>query len=398
MILLDLLALIAFGLALIPFYLYFRNIFIYREPDTTLLNTPPKVSPKVSILIPARNEEKSIGPAIESCLQSEVAVLEVLVLDDHSSDQTGVIVHQLVERDRRVKLLTAPPLPANWCGKQFACFQLSQNAQYDLLLFMDADVRLSKDCLSRLTAYFIRNRCDLLSGFPAQETKSFVEKLVIPLIHFVLLGFLPIWTSRKKNNPSLAAGCGQLFLTSKHSYQKMGGHEQIKYSRHDGITLPQAYRRAGLKTDICDVTTLATCRMYRSAKEVFFGFAKNACEGFAKMPLLLFMTIVFFIGQIFPAIILLGLIFQWVDIIPESTINDEPISSQVNQLTTSGQSTFIIALLLSYSIRFHAVYRFQQSWLGAIFHPLGISILLSIQWYAITMKWFGKPIGWKGRS
>ena len=126
-----------------------------------------------------------------------------------------------------------------------------------------------------------RRPVGLLSGFPHEETGSWLEKLLIPLIHFILLGFLPLGRMRLSKSPAFAAGCGQLFIAQRSAYESAGGHAAIRSSLHDGILLPRAFRRAGQTTDVFDATNLAECRMYRSAKEVWLGLLKNAGEGMA---------------------------------------------------------------------------------------------------------------------
>jgi len=353
-------------LAAFPTALYFVNLLFYRPPRS--IGTP---LPAVSVLIPARNESLSIRAAVESALASEGIELEVIVLDDHSEDDTASIVRSIT--DDRVRLESAPPLPDGWCGKQHAWYQLSKLAKYDVLCFVDADVRLSRDGLAKMVTFLLRSKAELVSGIPRQETGTFLERLVIPLIHFVLLGYLPMIGMRLSKWASFGAGCGQWFVTHRTSYEAIGGHSAVKTSLHDGITLPRAYRRAKLKTDMADVTELATCRMYRTGREVWYGLAKNAREGMAAPALILPFTFMLFGGQVFPII---------------GVLISDGISQQL----------FLIALALTYLLRFDAAWRFQQSCWGAILHPLGVLVLLMIQWYATFRHWIGRPIGWKGRS
>ena len=120
---------------------------------------------------------------------------------------------------------------------------------------------------------------DLVSGIPRQETETLMEKMVIPLIHFILLGFLPLGGLRRSRNPAYAAGCGQLLMARRTGYEAAGGHAAIAASLHDGITLPRAFRTAGLRTDLCDLTEVATCRMYRNAAQVWSCWRVNATRG-----------------------------------------------------------------------------------------------------------------------
>ena len=176
---------------------------------------------------------------------------------------------------------TAPPLPQGWCGKQHSCAALAGHASAPLLVFMDADVRLAPDALARMANFMVEQDVALASGVPRQELGTAWEKILIPLIQFVLLGFLPIARMRRSVEPAYAAGCGQLFIARADDYRACGGHGAIRASLHDGIQLPRAFRRHGFKTDLFDATTLATCRMYHTAREVFSGLGKNAIEGLA---------------------------------------------------------------------------------------------------------------------
>jgi hypothetical protein len=310
--------------------------------------------------------------------------LEVIVLDDASTDSTAALVRDIARTDARVRLESAPPLPPGWCGKQHACFVLSGLARHDLLVWIDADVRLAPDALSRMSAFMQQHPAvGLLSGFPRQETGTFAERLLIPLIHFVLLGFLPLEMMRQSLNPAFGAGCGQLFMARRESYQRAGGHAAIRASLHDGITLPRAFRKAGIATDLFDATDLASCRMYRSGKETWLGLAKNATEGIAAPRAIVFWTLVLLGGQVMPLILLVAVAFH-----PRRPLPPLHIAA-----TTS----CIAAVVLSMCIRVESCVRFKQSWLSALLHPLGIIALLTIQWHALGRLLLGKPSTWKGR-
>lgn len=382
--------------ALIPAILYALNVRLYRVPS----RAPDwqSVLPPVSVLIPARNEERSIGAALEAVLDSRGIEFEVIVLDDHSEDQTAAIVQRFANRDKRVRLEQAPPLPADWCGKQHACFKLARLARYDVFAFVDADVRLAPDGLARMVGFLQASTAELVSGFPRQETGTFLEKLVIPLIHFLLLGLLPMGWMRRSTHTSYAAGCGQLFVAKRKSYEAIGGHAAIKHSLHDGITLPRAYRRAGFITDVCDATALATCRMYRSAREVWFGFSKNAREGLASTKLILPITIILIAGQVLPLLMLMYFVVRFAQWVLEQPDLDLLMRVFEHSGASIGLTLSSLATIASYYPRIDAVKRFRQSPLGALLHPLGIVVLLAIQWNVLFRAAFGKPNGWKGRS
>ncbi|MBX7165205.1 MAG: glycosyltransferase [Pirellulales bacterium] len=366
-------AAIACCLAVVPAMVFLRNLGLYRVPAVIAAD----VQPRVSVLIPARNEEPSIGAAVESALASRGVVLEVIVLDDHSTDRTAEIVDHIAARDSRVRCVSAPPLPDGWCGKQHACSRLAELAAHDWFVFVDADVRLAPDGLARAVAFVERQGVGLASGIPRQETGTALERLVLPLIHFLLLGYLPLWRMRRSRHPAYAAGCGQLFVTDRVSYRRAGGHAAIRASLHDGITLPRAYRSAGLGTDLFDATPLATCRMYRSAAQVWSGLAKNATEGLAAPGLIAPITVLLVGGQIVPPILLLLGVF-----------------GRFDPLTTLVAAAGTVAAYLPRAI---GVRRFGQSFWGACAHPLGVALLLAIQWWAFGLWLVGRRTAWKDR-
>jgi len=371
------LTLISLTLALIPALVFRANLRAYAPPPVP---DPDAKLPPVSVLIPARNEESAIGAAVRAALNNRGLEFEVVVLDDHSDDRTAAIVEELADVDDRVRLISPPDLPAGWCGKQHACWVLAQEARHPLLVFLDADVRLAPDALARMAAFVEATGADLASGIPHQETVGLLEKLVIPLIHFILLGFLPIRRMRRSPHPSFSAGCGQLFIARASAYHRCGGHAAIRDTLHDGIKLPRAFRASGFKTDLFDATDVATCRMYRTALEVWFGLAKNAGEALAAPAMIGPMTAILLGGQVLPVILLaLGLV-SW------------PHTYPVWQLGLSA-----LATAAAYYPRLAASYRFRQDLLGAILHPIGILLLVSIQWFAFFRHALGRPSTWKGR-
>ncbi|MCU1293126.1 MAG: hypothetical protein JWP08_1976, partial [Bryobacterales bacterium] len=297
--LLSILVWSAFVLAAIPAVLFAINVFLYQRPGAV----SPSQRVPVSILIPARDEERTIERCVEAALRSRNVDLEVIVLDDHSVDRTAAIVKQQAARDARVRLESAPPLPPGWCGKQFACSVLASLARNQTLCFIDADVRLSPDGLARMVSEMQARDAALISGFPWQETHTALEQLLLPLMHFLLLGFLPILGMRRSVHPSFGAGCGQIFVADRAAYFLAGGHAAIKNSRHDGITLPRAFRRAGLMTDLCDATPAASCRMYMDSREVWQGLLKNATEGIASPSRIIPFSFLLVLGQVMPVVL-----------------------------------------------------------------------------------------------
>jgi hypothetical protein len=368
------------ALAVLPFALSLSNLALYRRPQRHRAGDPVAAVAVggVSIVIPARNEESSIRAAVESALASLDVPLEVVVVDDQSEDRTPAILRELADRDPRLRVVSAPPLPAGWNGKQHACAHGASVASHDLLVFVDADVRLSPDALARIAAFVESSGADLASGVPRQETGSFLERLVVPLIHVVLLGYLPMIGMRRSVRPSFAAGCGQLFAARRDAYRAVGGHGAVRRSRHDGVSLPRAFRRAGRSTDLFDATPVALCRMYRSAREVWDGFAKNALEGMAAPAAIGPWTVLLAGGHVLPFVLLA--------VAPSGAV-----------APATGVAA-VAAALMVLSMRLILAWRFRQSVLGAVLHPVGVAVLLAIQFFALARASAGRPTAWKGRT
>jgi Glycosyl transferase family 2 len=380
---------LAFCCATVPAALWVWNMLLYREPEAgrcaemghCVLPDP------VSVLIPARNEERVIAASFDSLLASRGVQIEIVVLDDSSTDRTAEIVHNFAERDPRVRLESSPPLPGGWNGKQHACHALAGMAHFDVLCFLDADVRLAPDALVRMSAFLMHSGSDLVSGFPRQETETPLEWLLLPLIHFVLLSYLPLAGMRALSAPGLAAGCGQFLMVRRDAYRKTGGHAQIRATMHDGLLLPQLFRRHGLRTDIADLTHLATCRMYHNASEVWHGLAKNATEGMASPARILPFTFLLFCGQILPLLLAVPLLFHGA------------LGQVAPRLYSSlGESLVLAALAASFVPRLLSVWKYRQPLASACLHPLGVAVLLAIQWYALLRKIAGQQVTWKERA
>ena len=374
----SLLTVTALLLAAIPALLTLFNLKVF-------LPAPEQVGrmnkPAVSVLVPARNEAAAIEPCVRAILASRDVELEVVVLDDASTDGTDAIVRQLAEQDARVRLIRGRPLPSGWCGKQHACAQLAAAATHETWVFLDTDVLLSTDAVRRCVAFLDASQASLVSGFPRQVTGSFLEWMLLPLIHFVLLGFLPIARSRMDNSPGLAAGCGQLFITRRGDYLRAGGHTAIRASLHDGIKLPRAFRRVGLRTDIFDATDIASCRMYTRSLDVWKGLSKNATEGIGSPATIVPFTILLAGGQMLPWVLVAwGLATGWQGW-PAWTV-----------------AAAVVAVALSSLPRILAAGRFHQSVTSVLAHPLGILVFLAIQWVALGRRLLGLQTSWRGRS
>ncbi len=363
------LALLSLLLAAIPCGLFLANLREYRPLPRSALR-----SRGMSLLIPARDEEANIAAALASALKSAGVELEVIVLDDHSTDATAEIVNGLAARDPRVRLIRSAKLPVGWCGKNFACQQLADAATHPVLIFMDADVRVSGiDSLARVADFLKESGVALVSGVPLQTTGTWMEILIVPLIHFVLLGFLPLRRMRATTDPAFAAACGQILAVDRDAYRSSGGHSAVRDRIHDAVALTRNFRAHGLRTDLFDATDSFACRMYSDAAQVWNGFAKNAHEGLGSRALIVPATIVLLGGQVLPFILMAT-------------------------AARAAHVAAVVAVICAWLPRLLAAKKFHKPMIGAALHPLAIAVLVLIQWHSLICRALGKRVMWKTRS
>ena len=231
--------------------------------------------PRVSVLIPARNEEANIGACIEGFLAQKYNNFEIRVLDDQSTDRTGSIIQQFSERYAEVRAMQGEPLPSGWMGKNWACHQLSQHADGDILIFTDADNRPAPNAIASTVAYMQRFELGLLSAFPEKVTGTLAEKLVVPVVDMFVYAGLPLWLTYFSRFPSLAAASGLWIAFTREAYRRVGGHQSVSNQIVEDVELSRLAKKKGIKILTSAGTGVVCCRMYHSFNEVWRGFSKN---------------------------------------------------------------------------------------------------------------------------
>ena len=340
----------------------------------------PDAGPVLTICIPARNEERNVEAVVRGALANADVPLEVLVYDDQSSDRTPAILAALRGEDARVRAVGTEPLPAGWNGKQWGCERMGQAARGQWLLFTDADVRFTPDCFARALAEAARLDAALLSTVPREETGTLLERLVVPMIHWMLFSWLPMPRMRTTNDPATSAGCGQFLLVRRDAWLAAGGHAAFRDSMHDGIKLPRNVRRAGFHTDLYDGSDTVSCRMYRSAGETWRGFTKNAYEGLGSPVVLVVFTVLEAFGILLPWI--------WLPVMLAQGTASMPLGPTVLASFAIGAQLVQRTLLAR---------RFAQPWECVALHPVTVSLLLAIQWRSWWLH-LTKRRAWRGRT
>lgn len=290
--------------ALVTFLVTLYNFFTAPIVDRGAFLEETESRSKISILIPARNEENNIGNCLESCINQDYKNLEIIVLDDHSEDRTAQVVMSKTLTDSRVRLLKGKELPSGWLGKNWACHQMAGIATGEYLLFIDADVTLGNETVSRVISTVKSNNIGMFSVFPTQILTGFGATVVIPIMNWLLLNFLPLKQVFSSDSPKFVAANGQFILFSKETYQKTGGHAAVRGMVVEDMELARTVKRSGIKLMTALGGDLIKCKMYSGFAESIKGFTKNFYPGFGISGI----TFVIMIS-VFLAIYLLPLVF-----------------------------------------------------------------------------------------
>ncbi len=337
----------------------------------------PGSFPSVSVLIPARDEEDNIGECLRSVLSQDCPELEVLVMDDGSSDGTSRKVEDMARRDGRVRLIRGSGPPPGWLGKSWACYRLYQESQGDILLFIDADVRLREGCLSAAVADLLSSGADLLTLFPRQVMASLGEKVLLPFLQWSVLSFYPLFAAGWLRIPSLTVTVGQFLMVRRKAYEAAGTHEAVRAELVEDIALGRRLIASGGRWRFCLDAGAVDCRMYRGFREALHGLAKGVFPAFGGRVLIFafiwsWITWVFAAPLVFFALSQAGVVAQ---------------DTAAPALACMGISLVLWALSLRLQRRSPAV---------ALLYPLWVLAGAAVAFYSMYVSLAGRA-GWKGR-
>ena len=339
---------------------------------------------RVSVLIPARDE----AARIEACVRAALANApdEVVVYDDGSTDGTAQIVGRLAGEDRRVRLMAGGPLPAGWVGKPHACHHLARAATGDVLVFMDADVVATPECLPRIASLFARLRAEVVTAGTRQVTGTFAERLVIPLLHLTYLAWLPVPLVWRSRDPRFLIANGQLLAVRRAAYDAAGGWAAVRAEVVDDMAFCRRVKQSGGRVVFADGHRMARCRMYAGAGEVWRGFSKNLYEGVGGRPL---------------GLLMFALLYAAVFLAPYAAVLRAFFAAD-SGFTIGGHywDVTVPALLgvaCNLLMRTVLALRYRQPLEGIVLHPLSVLALLGIA--LNSARWsLGGRIRWRGRT
>lgn len=357
--------------ASIPFVLNVMNWT--RWPRGTDVVTPEG---RVSVLVPARNEEANIEACVRAALSQDPPVHEVIVCDDGSTDATPEILARLQAEDERLRVISAPELPDGWVGKPHACHHLGEAATGDLLVFVDADTVLTPDGVGRVEGLLRRVRAKVLTAFPKQRMGSFPEHAMVPLLSLTFTSWLPLDLIWKHVSPTFLVVNGQVLAFRREAYEAVGGFASVKGEIVDDMAICRRAKEEDQRVVFADGQDLAWCRMYRSTGELWRGFSKNFYEGLGGNPLvLLFALSVYFLAFIFPYL---------------------RLGTELSLMGTASLAA-VVGVGFNLGARGLLALRLGHSPLSVLVHPFSVLALLAIA--ANSVRWERTDaIQWRGRT
>ncbi|NBX83552.1 glycosyltransferase [bacterium] len=327
--------------------------------------------PAVSLLIPLRNEAHHVRELIQALKRVEYAPLEILLLDDASTDTTQAVLRE--EATAQMQVLAGEPLPEEWVGKSWACHQLAQKATGEILIFCDADVRMSASSVQHTVDWLEHTQSGAVTGLPLQVFGSWFEAAVIPFImHLPIAGLVPLRFLSYSRRPSLVVANGQWFAFTRAAYEASGGHEnaEVKNTVLEDMALGRAVVRAGFSVQPLVATHDLKVRMYDSWKALESGFTKNLyllCGG-NRVAVILVMSF-------------------------SALAYGMPLVLALQEVPWAGLAVGLLLLL-----RGLVAVLFKTGFQSLLFHPLGAALygyLLLRSWAAqsfIKTSWKGRPV------
>jgi chlorobactene glucosyltransferase len=346
---------------------------------------PPDNPPLVSVIVPARNEAHNIARCVKSILSTTYPNLELIVVDDSSTDGTAQIARDAAERDPRARFIASPPLPDGWFGKQWACVTGAKVARGSVLQFTDADTVHAPDLVTRSMSAMRRTRAQLFSVAGRQELGGFWEKVIQPQIFSILATrYGGTESITKATNVRDKIANGQCFFVTHDSYSSIGGHASVRASVAEDMMLAQKFFAARKRVVVMLGVDQLSTRMYGSLGEIIRGWQKNVFAGgldsvpFGK------------VGQtIFPLFLLMPPMMELLPLLALALV--------AAGLTAGG--TLLVWAAISASVTllwWILVYvTVRENPLYALAYPLGALVLLYIFLTAVIR---GRRVTWKGRT
>lgn len=335
-------------------------------------------TPRVSVLVPARNEERNIEACVTSLLEQDYPDFEVIVLDDHSTDNTLSILARVASQDNHLQIMEGRPLPNGWLGKHWACHQLDRAATGELILFVDADTRHTPDMLLDSVSALLAERADLVTAFPREEVVTWGERLLVPVIGFGIFTFIPIRLVQRLRLAALSVTIGQFMLFRRAAYDAVGGYEAVRVEIVDDMVLGRRIISSGLEWRLLDGTRHVSCRMYRGFWEAVGGFSKSLFAVFD------YRILPYFIGWL-----LVGTVF----LEPAVALVSRWVRTPLTSIPVEYAATSVVLSIILWMIAYR---RFKFPAYLVFYYPLSLAFFIAVVMHSFFQTATGTAT-WKDR-
>ena len=333
----------------------------------------------VSVLIPARNEERTLPSCLDSLIAQTYANYEIVILDDQSTDGTWELISSYERRyPGRVRAVRGEPLgPGGWFGKPHAMQQLSRYAAGDYFLFTDADTVHGPQSVAWAVTNLEAHHADCLSGYVFQEMNTIGEQFIVPATYIMSAMLLPLWLITALRAPGISFAIGQLILFRRRAFEAIGGYERVRGTISDDLAIARELKRAGFREVFLDIRRHVRCRMYDGYRASFDGMAKNIYD-------LARHRSVFFAAAV---TLLVGIVVLPLALVPIQILTGSPAL----QRTLLSVGLFFVAWSL-------VLYDRGLPWFLPFLYPILFVHLLYMAWWGVGHAITGQGVVWKGRT
>ena len=346
----------------IAFFLSLINFITIRKPlaDSEIFDF-------VSVIVPLRNEANNVIGLIENLRsQNSLANVEFIFLNDNSDDSTFDLVSTAIEKKPNFRLIQGEPLPPGWIGKVWALHQLLAQTHGEIIVSIDADVRLTPDAISRSITLMKSTQLDFLSPYPHQIAQTLGERLIQPLLQWSWMSTLLLRLSERTTFSSMAVANGQFFIVKKQALDAAGGYEAVKSAVLDDVFLARRLIKTGSHGAVVSGAQIAECRMYSSWSEIEAGYGKSLRHAFGSIFGSISAILLLFLTGVAPLILALtGSMWGWIAF----------TAMTVTRILSARRSR----------MRIH----------DSLLHPISSTLLIYLILYSYLMR---GDVKWKGRT
>ena len=336
------------------------NFFQIRTPKAM-----SELQDSVGVMVPMRNEAENVE-GIVATLSAQAGSFHYYLLDDNSEDSTYELLKRFTADDSRFTVIKGAPLADGWIGKTWALQQLFEASKEEVLVSIDADVRLSNDAINKAVTLMHGARLDFVSPYPRQIALTFAERLIQPLLQWSWLTTVPLRYSESSGYTSMAVANGQFFVVRRSALDSIGGYQSVKHSVIDDVFLARELIASGSSGGVVNGSDIAETRMYGSWSEIKAGYGKSLNKAFGSLTGAVFVGVFLFGSSIAPLILgLLGNPYGWL-----------------------GFAAIVGTRVLS-------AIKSRGSVLDSVLHPISIAALIYLITYSYLVR---KSVTWKGRT